>query len=812
MAAFREAKPLPGLETEKTDVAPYTWKEYFESRPSTSSEDFCAPDVVPVDSFSPALPFHRVLRKLRQNPSLGLIVETSLDEAGKNKRWFAKVVQLAGYRCKLRLLLVEPLAPVEFWVNWASMDVQPIGKFEERETKLAPPVGSALAKKTKTEVKSEIVKLLINRAVLSQAVYDDEIKVLKTRRLRINQRVEILNTASTTEVRPAIVKSVIGNRIWLSLATQDMDPLDASDSQLIGGIYFNAESPLIYPVGWAFKMGFGIAANDSYVAHCKQIFEEEKKGRVPSYDANDARPEQLTPHGSSDFKPVGAWKAGDCLEVLDPLDDDFKSLRAAYVKKVLADGYLEIAFEGGSANEVLPIHCTSTHLFPPGYAEKYGIELEKPKKYRGMVFTWERQIQMWKKGKRFYPSKRLFRPVPPEEVIAEKFPIGAKLEATDQADVQRVICPASVKAIKGRLLLIAYDGWTSSYDQYFDYQSPDLMPLGWCEMVGHFLVPPAEESVENSRNPSEAAPSPAPAKSTRISTPIPSPSSPTTTTSTSPADKRTPTSSSADNGAPPAKKPRGRPPSDASMKNRTRSRIKKMTAPSLFNGCRRVVLIACGSFNPPTVMHMRMFECTRDYLQQKLGVTVVEGILSPTADNYKKPDLAKATDRLRMCELATKGSDWLRADGWECSQEGWTRTLAVLKHYLPLLKKKYGGAGDADDLAVVFLCGGDLVDTFTVITPSGEPLWNPQDIRTIIGDFGLVIFDRASSKPKETLEAIGLAHLLGSTVHFTSDVAFPNDVSSTNLRKAVRNGLSIKYCTPDLVCDYIKEHKLYQQH
>ncbi|KAK0422463.1 hypothetical protein QR680_007588 [Steinernema hermaphroditum] len=468
MAAFREAKPLPGLETEKTDVAPYTWKEYFESRPSTSSEDFCAPDVVPVDSFSPALPFHRVLRKLRQNPSLGLIVETSLDEAGKNKRWFAKVVQLAGYRCKLRLLLVEPLAPVEFWVNWASMDVQPIGKFEERETKLAPPVGSALAKKTKTEVKSEIVKLLINRAVLSQAVYDDEIKVLKTRRLRINQRVEILNTASTTEVRPAI----------------DMDPLDASDSQLIGGIYFNAESPLIYPVGWAFKMGFGIAANDSYVAHCKQIFEEEKKGRVPSYDANDARPEQLTPHGSSDFKPVGAWKAGDCLEVLDPLDDDFKSLRAAYVKKVLADGYLEIAFEGGSANEVLPIHCTSTHLFPPGYAEKYGIELEKPKKYRGMVFTWERQIQMWKKGKRFYPSKRLFRPVPPEEVIAEKFPIGAKLEATDQADVQRVICPASVKAIKGRLLLIAYDGWTSSYDQYFDYQSPDLMPLGCSSVAG----------------------------------------------------------------------------------------------------------------------------------------------------------------------------------------------------------------------------------------------------------------------------------------------------------------------------------------
>uniref|UniRef100_A0A1I7ZA27 Nicotinamide-nucleotide adenylyltransferase n=1 Tax=Steinernema glaseri TaxID=37863 RepID=A0A1I7ZA27_9BILA len=234
-----------------------------------------------------------------------------------------------------------------------------------------------------------------------------------------------------------------------------------------------------------------------------------------------------------------------------------------------------------------------------------------------------------------------------------------------------------------------------------------------------------------------------------------------------------------------------------------------MASSSIFNGCRRVVLIACGSFNPPTVMHMRMFECARDYLQQDLGVTVVEGIFSPAADNYAKPDLAKATHRLRMCELVAKDSGWLRADGWECSQKKWTRSLAVLQHHLPLLREKYGGSGDGDDLALVLLCGGDVVDSFPVITPNGEHLWNPRDVQSIAGDFGLIVFDRASSKPRETLEGMNLAHLIDNTVHFTSDVAFPNDVSSTNLRKAIRAGRSIKYCTPDPVCDYIKEQKLY---
>lgn len=59
----------------------------------------------------------------------------------------------------------------------------------------------------------------------------------------------------------------------------------------------------------------------------------------------------------------------------------------------------------------------------------------------------------------------------------------------------------------------------------------------------------------------------------------------------------------------------------------------------------RVVLLACGSFNPPTLLHLRMFEAARDFLRFRFGCDVVEGILSPVADQFEKPELG---ERLRL--------------------------------------------------------------------------------------------------------------------------------------------------------------------
>ena len=54
----------------------------------------------------------------------------------------------------------------------------------------------------------------------------------------------------------------------------------------------------------------------------------------------------------------------------------------------------------------------------------------------------------------------------------------------------RLICVATVVRVVGRLLRIHFDGWESSYDQWIDSESPDIYPVGWCEMTGYHLEGP----------------------------------------------------------------------------------------------------------------------------------------------------------------------------------------------------------------------------------------------------------------------------------------------------------------------------------
>lgn len=69
------------------------------------------------------------------------------------------------------------------------------------------------------------------------------------------------------------------------------------------------------------------------------------------------------------------------------------------------------------------------------------------------------------------------------------FKVSAKLEAVDLME-PRLICVATVKRVVYRLLRIHFDGWDSEYDQWVDCESPDIYPVGWCELIGYQLQPP----------------------------------------------------------------------------------------------------------------------------------------------------------------------------------------------------------------------------------------------------------------------------------------------------------------------------------
>ncbi|XP_073088368.1 nicotinamide/nicotinic acid mononucleotide adenylyltransferase 3 isoform X5 [Manis javanica] len=101
-------------------------------------------------------------------------------------------------------------------------------------------------------------------------------------------------------------------------------------------------------------------------------------------------------------------------------------------------------------------------------------------------------------------------------------------------------------------------------------------------------------------------------------------------------------------------------------------------APAAMKSRIPVVLLACGSFNPITNMHLRLFEVARDHLHQTGLYQVIRGIISPVNDNYMKKDLVAAQHRVAMARLAVQTSNWIQVDSWESEQTQWMETVKVL--------------------------------------------------------------------------------------------------------------------------------------
>ncbi|KAJ7963613.1 Nicotinamide-nucleotide adenylyltransferase [Quillaja saponaria] len=168
-----------------------------------------------------------------------------------------------------------------------------------------------------------------------------------------------------------------------------------------------------------------------------------------------------------------------------------------------------------------------------------------------------------------------------------------------------------------------------------------------------------------------------------------------------------------------------------------------------------VVLVATGSFNPATYMHLRMFELARDALKLE-GNCVIGGYISPVNDAYKKKGLISAENCILLCHLACKSSEFIMVDPWEANQSKYQQTLTVLSR-----------------------------------------------VRNIMCEAGLV------QKGTYCKYCMRKSHLhLRVNIKVVEELV-PNQISSTRIRECITRGLSIKHLTTDEVIDYIKEQQLY---
>ncbi|XP_048858919.1 nicotinamide/nicotinic acid mononucleotide adenylyltransferase 1-like [Brienomyrus brachyistius] len=256
----------------------------------------------------------------------------------------------------------------------------------------------------------------------------------------------------------------------------------------------------------------------------------------------------------------------------------------------------------------------------------------------------------------------------------------------------------------------------------------------------------------------------------------------------------------------------------------------------------KVVLLSCGSFNPVTNMHLRMFELARDHLEDTGRYEVVKGILSPVGDGYKKIGLIEASHRVEMAKLAVESSSWIEVDSWESRQADWQETVKVLRHQQQELlsqepdtdvvgtakpgrkrkrmdassatkrrkleepdiaPKKTVSAASSGEPRVMLLCGADVLESFGV-----PGLWKPQHIEEIASTFGLVCITRGGSDAEAFIQGSDLLLPHRSNIHVVQEWV-ANDVSATRIRHGLRCGHSVRYLLPDPVLGYIQERQLY---
>ncbi|XP_057354584.1 nicotinamide/nicotinic acid mononucleotide adenylyltransferase 3 isoform X1 [Manis pentadactyla] len=239
-------------------------------------------------------------------------------------------------------------------------------------------------------------------------------------------------------------------------------------------------------------------------------------------------------------------------------------------------------------------------------------------------------------------------------------------------------------------------------------------------------------------------------------------------------------------------------------------------APAAMKSRIPVVLLACGSFNPITNMHLRLFEVARDHLHQTGLYQVIRGIISPVNDNYLKKDLVAAQHRVAMARLAVQTSNWIQVDSWESEQTQWMETVKVLRHHhrellraLPPTEGPDHGTPASRAPAAVpevkFLCGADILKSFQ--TPN---LWKDSDIEEIVKKFGVVCVSRTGYDPEGYISSSPILQRYQRNIHLAREPV-QNDISATYIRQALRQGQSVKYLLPDAVIAYIRDHNLYMR-
>jgi nicotinate-nucleotide adenylyltransferase len=191
-----------------------------------------------------------------------------------------------------------------------------------------------------------------------------------------------------------------------------------------------------------------------------------------------------------------------------------------------------------------------------------------------------------------------------------------------------------------------------------------------------------------------------------------------------------------------------------------------------------------GTFNPPHIAHLVCASEARIQLELD-HVLLVPTALPPHKQMEQEPG---ARHRLEMCRLAVgEHGDWLAVSPIEIDRGGASYTIDTLREI----------HASQPDEELTFIVGGDMAWSL--------PTWREPE--AILELAGFAVAERAGARREEVRER--LADLAGATRIDYIDVP-RMDVSSSALRRRIREGRPIDFLVPDAVGAYIEREGLYR--
>ncbi|HID55759.1 TPA: nicotinate-nucleotide adenylyltransferase [Candidatus Poribacteria bacterium] len=192
------------------------------------------------------------------------------------------------------------------------------------------------------------------------------------------------------------------------------------------------------------------------------------------------------------------------------------------------------------------------------------------------------------------------------------------------------------------------------------------------------------------------------------------------------------------------------------------------------------IAIMGGTFNPIHIGHLISAEEVHDHF----GFDIVIFVPAFIPPHKSGPEIIDPIHRYNMTALAIEGNPHFQISKVELDREGPSYSVDTVKEF----KRRYGQRTE-----IAWIIGSDLLPTLTT--------WKDYELFLEICE--LIVTTRPGYEPKNVPKSI-----LDRVIFFQITAV---DISSSEIRRRVREGRSIKYLVPKKVEDYIYQHSLYRE-